>query len=77
MSNKEISQDVIQNLKDAGCDPKCIEEFSMLEREGKERDQITLLFVHRKHLLDQIHKEEKQISCLDYLIHRIEKQRKV
>ena len=35
---------------------------------------IRLLRKRRQTLLDAIHKEEKQISCLDYLVFMLEKQ---
>lgn len=35
---------------------------------------IRLLRRHRQSTLDTIHKEEKQISCLDYLVFQLEKE---
>ncbi len=35
---------------------------------------IRLLRRHRQTLLDRIHKEEAQISCLDYLVFQLEKE---
>lgn len=56
--------DILQNLKDAGCDKNFIEEFLSLE----EKAQLNLLARHRNSLLDSLHNNQKQIDCLDYLI---------
>lgn len=64
---------VVQNLRDAGCNEKFVEDFLMCY-DGKDHEkQIKLLEGWRRNLLHQVHKEEKKISCLDYLICRIEK----
>ncbi len=31
--------------------------------------------MHRKGLLEKIHKEEQQISCLDYLVYTMKKEK--
>lgn len=68
-------EDVIQNLKDAGCDPDTVSRFLENLREGDKKDQLKVLSSHRSSLLDQIHRNEKQIVCLDYLIYQIERNR--
>lgn len=73
MTKSKGNPSVIQNLKDAGCDTRCIEQFLSYEKEGRAREQIKLLSAHRQFLLDRIHEEEKQIDCLDYLVYQIHK----
>lgn len=73
MSNDASVQNVIQNLKDAGCDTGTIEEFLVLDGEGKTREQLKLLARHRQQLLDRVHREEKRIDCLDYLVYQLNK----
>ena len=70
MSNEKTIQAVIQNLKDAGCDRRCVEKFLSLE--GRTQEQLKLLSAHRRQLLNRVHREEKRIDCLDYLIHKIQ-----
>ena len=66
---------VVQNLKDAGCTDEMAEKFMALQdREGGE-EQLKFLSVHRKHLLEQLHRYERQIDCLDYLIYQMEKKK--
>lgn len=71
MSQKPSIQAIIQNLKDAGCDPETIEHFLSLEKSGSVQKQMKLLSVHRDHLLAKVHKEEKRIDCLDYLVYQL------
>ncbi|HIR92657.1 MAG TPA: hypothetical protein IAB98_04460 [Candidatus Egerieimonas intestinavium] len=66
-------QTIIQNLQDAGCDAHIIEEFLALGQEEKTEKQLGLLAKQRKRLLDHVHKEEKQIYCLDYLEFQMKK----
>ena len=78
MSERKYSksvQAVIQNLKDAGCGADCVEQFLSLEEEGKTQEQLELLSVQRRQLLDRVHEEERRITCLDYLVYQIEKRK--
>lgn len=68
-------EDVIQNLKDAGCGRKIIECFMECMAQDDVNGQLRLMKEQRKCLLDRVHKEEKQISCLDYLVYQIDRSR--
>ena len=59
---------LIQNLQDAGCNQKLIDNFfSLLDQ--KQFDQIYILLrKYRNTLLNNIHKQQKEIDILDYLI---------
>ena len=65
---------LIQNLQDAGCNKKLIDNFfSLLEQ--KQFDQIYILLrKYRNTLLDNIHKQQKEIDILDYLIVDLKKE---
>lgn len=66
-------EELIQNLKDAGCCEKMICDFmECFDKEDIDR-QIALLELHRDDLLDNVHSEERKISCLDYLLYQIRK----
>ena len=67
---------LIKNLKDAGCDAKTIEKFMSDLQKGKEESGLKQLAIHRKKLLDSIHKEQKRIDCLDYLVYQMSKTEK-
>jgi len=71
----DSEKDVIQNLKDAGCDQKIIECFMECMAQDDFNGQLRLMKEQRKCLLDRVHEEEKQISCLDYLVYQIDRSR--
>ena len=70
----ESLDSLIQNLEDAGCSQETAAQFMELGVMGKKKDQLKLLEQHRKRLLETIHKNEKQIDCLDYLVFRMKKE---
>ena len=65
-----------ENLKDAGCDLDTICRCEALIQGEKKGELMRVLFLHRQALLDAVHKNERRIDCLDYLIYQIEKQGK-
>ena len=69
----DISQAVIQNLRDAGCGRATVEQLREFCRSGELQKQFVLLETHRKCLLGEIHKYEKQIECLDYLVFQMKR----
>lgn len=71
MSLNSTDEVIIQNLKDAGCDKATIESFMSDLHNGNEKSGLKRLVVHRKKLLDSLHKNQKCIDCLDYLVYRM------
>lgn len=71
-SDNPYAYTVLQNLKDAGCTDEMVEKFMALQDSDDEEQQIRLLFGHRKHLLEKLHRDEKRIDCLDYLIYQMQ-----
>ena len=67
-------QAVIQNLKDAGCCRETVERFLALGDAGDVQGQLQLLAQHRKCLLEKVHRKERRIQCLDYLVYQMEKE---
>lgn len=66
----ESQKNIEQNLIDAGCDKDFISKFMSLSEEQK-AEMLQMLADHRKTLLDGIHKDERKIFCLDYLVNRL------
>lgn len=75
-------EDVIQNLKDAGCDRKTIESFMKCMNQDDVSGQLRLMKEQRRCLLNKVHRakllsenefcpEEKMIDCLDYLVYQM------
>lgn len=72
----ETEEAIIQNLKDAGCDSETIEKFMADLQKGKEANGLKRLADHRRNLLDSLHREQKCIDCLDYLVYQMKKAHK-
>ena len=65
-----------QNLIDAGCSPETVRQCAVLAQREENGELMRVLSRHRKALLDAVHQNEKRIDCLDYLIYRLEKQKR-
>lgn len=76
MRENQSTEAIIQNLKDAGCDSETIESFMADLQKGKEANGLKRLAVHRKSLLDSLHREQKCIDCLDYLVYQMKEDKK-
>ena len=62
---------VIQNLRDAGCDEKTIAAYLDCIMNGRETESLRLLKKQRSLLWDAVHREERKIDCLDYLMYQM------
>lgn len=67
-------EEIIRNLKDAGCDAETIENYMKCCDCGEVQKKEKLLEKHRKSLLEDLHQCQKEIDCLDYLIYREKKE---
>lgn len=76
MRENQSTEAIIQNLKDAGCDSDTIEKFMADLQTGKEANGLKRLAAHRKNLLDSLHREQKCIDCLDYLVYQMKEAKK-
>lgn len=68
---EEQYEKIHQNLIDAGCDQKITELCLAFVKEGQLLDMMPILRNHRNALLDSVHRGQKQIDCLDYLLYQI------
>ena len=68
---------IVQNLIDAGCGQEFIAEFMDDLRKDNISKDLKLLAAHRRSLLDNLHKEQKRIDCLDYLVYRMTKENSI
>ncbi len=67
-SEKCKKEAMAQCLKDAGCEDTVIERFLEDFGSGRLKESIRILQKHRETLLDDLHRGQKRIDCLDYLI---------
>ena len=70
----QMENALLDALRDAGLCGREVERFLALEAAGEREGQLRLLFAHRQQLLKRLHREEKRIDCLDYLVHQLRKQ---
>ncbi len=70
-------KDIIQNMKDAGCSDNTIDNCIDCIEKGRREELLKRLAAHRSSVLDSIHREERQIECLDYLVYQIGKNKEV
>ncbi len=77
MNGENKEESIIQNLKDSGCGAEIIEAFVENLRKEKYSEGLKLLAAHRRTLLDKLHKEQKQIDCLDYLVYKMQKEKMI
>ncbi len=68
---------VRQNLIDAGCDDQTTESCMACFNAGNMAKMLPALTMHRQTLLDELHKEQKRIDCLDYLVYTIQRDEKL
>ncbi len=73
MNSDFKEEPIIQNLRDSGCGEDVIKAFVEDLREKKISEGLKLLEAHRRVLLDELHKEQKRIDCLDYLVYKMRK----
>ncbi len=71
MTEQTDAQALRDDLKAAGCDAKTTERFLQMEAAGERCEQFSLLAAHRQRLLDRVHRDERRISCLDYLVYQL------
>lgn len=75
MNGYRCDEDIIQNLRDAGCEEATIQDFMDYLHCGKYTVGEKLLEKHRRCLLEDLRAEQKKIDCLDYLIYVMRKKR--
>lgn len=71
MENKEGQEEIIQNLRDAGCNDSVIADYLKYDECKCCNMLLCILNKQRNKLLENIHKEQKKLDCLDYLIYKI------
>lgn len=57
----------VQNLKDAGCNDQMVQTCVKMYQASQLDTLQSLLKIHRKELLQQLHHVQYEIDCLDYL----------
>jgi len=71
--NPKQDDPLIQNLHDAGCSQQIIEQFMQSRKEGNIFCQMHILVKQRNLLLEDLHKDQNKLDCLDYLLFQLKK----
>jgi len=69
----DARQMLYENLLDAECSKALTDECMMLAEQGRDRIILQKLSGQRTHLLDEIHRYQKALDCLDYLIYQLDR----
>ena len=69
------TENIVQTLKDVGCNKRTIESY--IEQEGNQKRQLTILYNQRKKQLETVHKHQKRLDNLDFLIYSINKEQEI
>lgn len=72
---KKSNDNLTDILKDAGCDEKLEQELVALQETGKTDEFLRLLAKHKTSLLTDLHRVQKRIDCLDFLVYKTKKER--
>lgn len=64
---------VIQNMRDFGCDEDTIAAFLKCFDEGDKNGQRKIINEFRKVKLEELHKTQKEIDLIDYMIYQLGK----
>lgn len=72
--DENISKELKGSLIDAGCQDELIQDCMDCIKENDIYALDYHLQKHRQYLLDRLHKYQKEIDCLDYLLFQIEKE---
>ena len=67
--NPKQDDPLIQNLHDAGCS----QQFMQSRKKGNMFCQIHILVKQRNLLLEDLHKDQNKLDCLDYLLFQLKK----
>lgn len=72
MTKQQIEEfKIIEILTDAGCNKNMIDDF--LLQSDNDKSTLKWLDNRRSEILDNVHKYNKELDCLDFLIYKIRK----
>ena len=71
MKNTDI-ENILINMGDAGCSGEDIERVRKLHEAGLDEDIIRCLRRCRCDLMEELHKSQRKVDCMDHLIRAAE-----
>ena len=77
VNNKNMNNDdILQNLKDAGCDSKIADNIISLIKADEKAPALNMLAKHRRQLITSLKEYQKKIDCLDFLVFNLKQNNK-
>lgn len=70
--DEKLEQECRCYMKDCGLSPEQAEVYLSLAEKGCTGDQIILLKLRRREVMEQLHTASRQVSCIDFVIHELE-----
>ena len=70
----EDENNIMQNLLDAGCPESAAVFAQQLYNSGQKKDALQAMKLVRCNLMDELHKSQRRVDCLDFLIRQTEKE---
>ena len=67
---------LMQGLSDAGCDAAACTAIGSLFEAGNTREMLRRMRLQRCELVNEMHKSQRKVDRMDYLIHAQEKRMK-
>lgn len=64
---------VEQNLRDAGCSAADVQCLLQMLDSGRTAELLQSLKCQRCRLIEELHKQQQKVDCLDYLIYQLKK----
>ena len=64
---------ILQNMRDAGCAEKEIDRVGKMLKSGREDEVLHCLKRCRCTLIEELHRSQRRVDCLDHLIREREK----
>lgn len=72
MTEEQIEEwKVVETLQDAGCNREMIAEF--LKKTNNAGEMLLWLVEYRNVILEEVHKHDRELECLDFLLYKIRK----
>lgn len=69
-----VKEQLIQGLSDAGCSPETAEKIGTLYEAGSYDEVLHQMKVQRCVLIDEMHKSQRRVDRMDFMIRNQEKQ---
>lgn len=69
-----MEAEIKQNLIDAGCPEASAEDMARLYQNGRTAEVMRKLRLFRCELMEELHRSQRKVDCLDYLIRQTKRE---